>query len=577
MNKQNTYQLNLEDIQNSSPAYIASIFSLGNGHFGVRASDQLINNGTGGTIINGFYEESPIVYGEEAHGYPKNNQSIILLPDLRHISISYNHQSFTDSKIEKMQLDMQLGELNSKYLLSDPMGNQISLEVSTIISQTVQSFFLVKYKLTPLNFSGTLSINKTFSMPSKETMGHDPRKGKGSFNLIEKAISQKTDQLIEEFQSRQSRLTIQIALKTLDSNLSLENQQLIVTQNHLTEINYLFAISEINHEIDPTVLSVSPNMILQDAKNYWLNFWHDSDVQIADHNRLELGIHYNIFQLNQGAGRDGKSNIPAKGLSGIGYDGHYFWDTEMYMLPFFIFTNPNEAKQLLAYRYSILPEAKKRAKELGVKQGALFAWRTINGKEASAFFPAGTAQYHIDADIAYTIGLYYDATKDIHFISDMGLSIVLETARFWKSFGSWQTVQGQRQFVFNDVTGPDEYTAIVNNNYFTNRMAKNNLQLAVRLAHELQESTDSNLPPLTVNPTELKSFTEIADKIYLPYNAEKQIIAQDDSFFQKPIWPFETTPKENYPLLLHYHPLTIYRYQVSKQPDALNGRYAFPR
>ncbi len=576
MEEKNTYQINLKDIKKNDPQYVASIFSTGNGHFGIRTSDPILADNSGGCIVNGFYEESTINYGEEAYGYPKNNQSIVLLPDLRTIFIKYKDNFFNNSEVRKIQLNMLSGELKSSYLISNTSGDKIVLDVLSIVNQCNSEQFLIQYRLTPMNFSGVISVSKPLTMSSKREKSRDPRKGKNIISLQEKNISLVSNQIVKEFRTNRSKLSIQIGLKNLAPNSKLNNDQIMLKKGETSELKYIAAISEINNSVDQKEFLEDPEEISKDTNCYWQSFWKNSDIKISKKNRLELGIHYNIFQLNQGAGRNGNTNIPAKGLSGIGYDGHYFWDTEIYMLPFFIFTNPDEAKKLLTYRYKILPEAKKRAKELGVDKGALFAWRTINGKEASAFFPAGTAQYHINADIAYAVGLYYNVTKDIQFINEIGLPIILETARFWKSFGSWQLIDEKNKFVFNDVTGPDEYTAIVNNNYYTNRMAQHNLRLAVKLSKKIQEWNYQEFKNHQLDQKELESFSKIADNTYLPYNSNEQIIAQDDSFFEKPIWPFKTTPKENYPLLLHYHPLTIYRYQVAKQPDALMTDMLFP-
>jgi len=234
------------------------------------------------------------------------------------------------------------------------------------------------------------------------------------------------------------------------------------------------------------------------------------------------------------------------------------------------------ARQLLLYRYQVLPQAKQRAREMGVEHGALFAWRTINGEEASAYFPAGTAQYHIDADIAYAVGKYCEVTGDWDFIAQCGFEMVLETAKFWADFGTWHTVDGTKRFEFMTVTGPDEYTALVNNNYYTNRLAKHNLELVGTLARELATHDPDKLMSLGVTPHELEHFEKLAHHVYLPYSTEHQINAQDDSFLSKPRWPADRQTPDNFPLLLHYHPLTIYRYQVAKQADTLLADYLFP-
>lgn len=302
------------------------------------------------------------------------------------------------------------------------------------------------------------------------------------------------------------------------------------------------------------------------------SFWEQSDIQIKGDDLLQKGLRFNLFHLNQAAGRDGLTNIPAKGLTGDGYEGHYFWDTEMYMLPFFVYTQPKTAKSLLLYRYSILEKARNRAREMGVEQGVLFPWRTINGEECSAYYPAGTAQFHINADIAYGVKLYLEATNDKDFRYHEGFEILVETARFWMEFGDY--IPGKENtFCINGVTGPDEYTALVNNNYYTNRMVKTNLEYAVKLAKEVlslpKEGLIEKTKTIAVEKNEIQLWENAAKNMNLPFDEEKQLTKQDDTFFDKTVWDFENTPKEKYPLLQHYHPLMIYRYQVNKQADVV--------
>lgn len=204
----------------------------------------------------------------------------------------------------------------------------------------------------------------------------------------------------------------------------------------------------------------------------------------------------------------------------------------MYMLPFFIYTQPQMAKQLLHYRYSILPQARQRARDLGVTKGALYAWRTINGEEASAYFPAGTAQYHINADIAHTIKLYFEVTDDQDFLREQGAAVVLETARFWLQFGGWEQRDGKQQFCLYKVTGPDEYTALVDNNYYTNRMAKENMAFAAWLIQQGYIDGDAD---------EQAQLASASEAMYLPYDATNQVTAQDDNSPKMPLWPFATT------------------------------------
>jgi alpha,alpha-trehalose phosphorylase len=285
---------------------------------------------------------------------------------------------------------------------------------------------------------------------------------------------------------------------------------------------------------------------------------------------LQQGVHFNQFHLLQSIGRDGKTSIAAKGVTGEGYEGHYFWDTEIYIFPFFLFSMPEIARKLLDFRYQGLDKAREQARLMSHAKGALYPWRTIAGEECSAYFPAGTAQYHINADIAYSIKLYAEVTGDESFLYPHGAEIVMETARIWMGIGGYIPRKGNH-FCINEVTGPDEYSALVNNNYYTNAMA----QMHLRYAADVAETMRTRLPEefaalartIEMEPDEPARWREAAERMFLPVDEDLGIHPQDDSFLSRQVWDFASTPKDHYPLLLHYHPLVIYRYQVCKQAD----------
>ena len=205
----------------------------------------------------------------------------------------------------------------------------------------------------------------------------------------------------------------------------------------------------------------------EQQKSYMQDFWKTADVEIKGNEELQQGLHFNLFHIIQSAGRDGKTGMGAKGLSGEGYEGHYFWDTEMYVLPVLIFTEPETARKLLDYRYATLPQARDRARILGHMKGALYPWRTINGEEASTYYPLGTAQYHINADISYALSLYLQVTGDVEYLKEKGAEILIETARVWADVGSFAECKGGK-YCICDMTGPDEYNVLVDNNFYTN-------------------------------------------------------------------------------------------------------------
>lgn len=566
--------LHLRDVANHTPAYVETLFSLANGRFGVRASDPLAPSATAGTLVNGFYETAPITYGEAAYGYAKAHQTIVLLLDLRRIALQDTAgEWFKTDHLVDVQLDLATGESTYVVVATTPDGKELQVTLRQVVAQD-SGVTALTYELLPLNFSDTLCIEKKISpLASAEAVENDPRHPTRTADLTWR------DQVLPGA----TGVTVTTANSHLAVTLVLANgpASVAVVADQPTDLTYFASVSAAlpvstageaaKRATYPTIAApVGPyEAVAAKAATYWQEFWANAEVVISGDDDLNLALHYNLFQLQAAAGRDGTTNIAAKGLSGTGYEGHYFWDTEVYMLPFFTATDPAVAKQLLRYRAKILPQAKQRARTLGVAHGALFAWRTIDGAEASAYFPAGTAQYHIDGDVAYAVVRYFQATGDRDFLRQGGYELVLETARFWANFGAWH----DGRFEYFTVTGPDEYTALVNNNYYTNKVAQANLGQAATLAAVVGPDV---LTDLGVTDAELADFRAKAEATFLPYSEKYLINAQDDSFFSKPVWPFADTPKDHYPLLLHYHPLTIYRYQVAKQADTLLADFMFP-
>ncbi len=311
---------------------------------------------------------------------------------------------------------------------------------------------------------------------------------------------------------------------------------------------------------------------LQANQQDWLaQFWKRSDVRVPGNPELQQAARWNIFQLLQASARAETQGVPAKGLTGSGYGGHYFWDTEIYVMPFLTYTNPQFARNAMRFRYKMLPAARERALELS-HDGILFPWRTINGKESSAYYAAGTAQYHIDADVSYALMKYVYATGDTDFLLDEGIHILVGTARFFMSLGFFNTA-GNR-FEIHSVTGPDEYTTVVNNNLYTNVMAQYNLRVAVEVVSQMKSDRPGAYRELVLrsglSEDELDLWRRAAEVMYIPFNESLGVNPQDDQFMQRQLWSLDDPavgPKR--PLLLHYHPLTIYRYQVLKQADVV--------
>ena len=305
------------------------------------------------------------------------------------------------------------------------------------------------------------------------------------------------------------------------------------------------------------------------------DFWQRSDVQLDGDPELQRTVRFNLFQLLQATARIEGHGVPAKGVSGRGYEGHYFWDMEVYIVPFLVHTDPALARRVLEFRCGMLGAARERAAELG-HPGALYPWRTIDGREASPRYASGTAQYHINADIAYALRQYVAVTGDLDFAFGEGPEVLVETARLWMSLGFFSERRDGR-FCINSVTGPDEYTTVVDNNAFTNLMAKENLESAVHVVDWLRgrdPAAHARLVAATgLEESELEDWSRAAELMYVPRHDELGIVLQDEHFLERKRWDFEGTPADRYPLLLHYHPLEIFRHQVIKQADVVLATY----
>ncbi|MGO1921612.1 MAG: glycoside hydrolase family 65 protein, partial [Microbacterium sp.] len=305
----------------------------------------------------------------------------------------------------------------------------------------------------------------------------------------------------------------------------------------------------------------------------WLaGFWDRSDVVIEGHDDLQQATRWCLFQLAQASARADGTGVPAKGVSGSGYSGHYFWDTEIYVLPFLTYTTPQWARNALRARVVMLPAARRRAAQLN-EAGALFPWRTINGEEASAYYAAGTAQYHINADVSFALGKYVRATGDEDFLRREGVDIAVESARLWATLGFWRGSNGDATFHIHGVTGPDEYTTVVNDNLFTNVMARYNLRYAARVVREIEHEDPQAYAGIVertgLDAGEPDAWDRAAEAIFIPYSESLGIHPQDAMFLEREVWDLEHTPAEQHPLLLHFHPLVIYRFQVLKQADVV--------
>lgn len=604
----NNWQIVEERFDPDNATLYETLFALGNGALGMRATfeEGLPGAGTEGTFINGFYETAPIVYGEKFIGYAEHKQTILNLANAKVIRLKVGEEDFhlrSGTVLDyRRALDLRSGVLRRSLRWRSPQGREVQIEVERLVHQTRQRVAAVRYQVTPLNFTGPLTLFSGIdgAIRQSEHAEDDPRLGtqfrSEVLRLEEKGF--RGGAAVMRHRTVTTRLGVACGIRHALSgegewaqrdearDLGYEirvqaRQGETVTLEKF--IAYASTLETAEETLTAAVLDelasaaeVGFDALAGEQRDFMTTFWQAADVTIEGDDLLQRGIRFNMFHLLQSAGRDGRTAIAAKGLTGLGYEGHFFWDTEIYVLPFFLYTQPEIARKLLEYRYHILDKARERAREMSHKQGALYAWRTIDGAECSANFPTGTAQYHINADIAFAIRRYYDASQDADFMQRCGVEMLVETARLWMDVGAYTPAKGGR-FCINGVTGPDEYQILVNNNAYTNLMARENLRFASEMTAWLKETDASRYAALAekiaLQESEPDDWGAAAAKMYVPYDETRGIIAQDDTFLSKAVWDFTGTPRGNYPLLLHYHPLVVMRYQVCKQADTVLAEF----
>lgn len=590
-------------------------FALSNGYIGTRgtfeeAYDFSVDEGLEGNFINGFYESEDIRYGEWNFGFPTKSQSLLNLPDCKAVRLYVNGELFDMRKgtVEyySRTLHLRHGIVTRGLIWTSQKGHKIRLDTRKFVSFTEKNLMCLRYQVTPLNFSGEIKLSSALNADvENHTRKTNPLVDYGPFGrrLEPDRLWGKEKSLYYQGHTLKSGLSMACGIlhhlsgayepavsfeqtqlsETMMMNVKAEAGQCICLDKYIVYTSSLdLQESELEGFTAERLKEASERGYesLEEAHSAYVHgFWENSDVEITgeEGDALQQGIRFNLFHIMQAAGRDGKTGMAAKGLSGEGYEGHYFWDTEMYIMPIFIYTAPEIARKLLDYRFHTLNAARARAKELGHPSGALYPWRTINGEEASTYFPLGTAQYHVNADIAYAFWLYVTVTGDMDYLKERAAEVLCETARVWADVGCFAECRENR-YCICAVTGPDEYNAIVDNNFYTNLMARENLRNALE-ALELLKAQDKAAYGKLVDKISLKGeetayWQRIVDHMYFPYDEGRQVYPMDDGFMMRKPWDdSKIAPEKRHLLYENFHPLFIYRQRMSKQADAILGMY----
>jgi alpha,alpha-trehalose phosphorylase len=589
-----------------------TLFSVANGYLGMRGNPEEGRDAyEHGTFVNGFHETWDIRHAEAAFGFARTGQTIVNAPDAKLLKVYVDDEPLSlgtaDLEHYERSLDFRDGVLRRMLVWRTPSGKRVRIDSTRMVSMTQRHLAVMTLEVTMLSGDAPIVISsqllnrqdgKDEYHDSRHAMGEhaDPRRA-AAFEgrvLVPQQHYCREDRMMLGYRCAKSKMTIAVGadhrietpdgLETIlrhDEDLTKTTFRVEAMEGNTIRLEKSVAyhtsrgvpVRELADRCDRTLDRADKHGVahyLDEQRQWYARYWEAADVEIEDV-ALQQAIRYNLFSIAQASARADQQGVPAKGVTGSGYEGHYFWDAEIYVAPVLSYTQPDTARNLLHFRTRMLPAARHRAREMA-QAGALFPWRTISGEEASAYYAAGTAQVHIDADVAYALSQYVAATGDWGFMVRDGIDILVETSRMWAELGFWRS-NGTPSFHIHGVTGPDEYTTVVNNNLFTNVMARYNLEQAVAAVEQMRVDHPAEYGQMVLRlglcDDEVEKWRACAAGMHIPFDEGLGIHPQDDFFLDREVWDLSRTPSELRPLLLHYHPLVIYRFQVLKQADVV--------
>jgi len=580
-----------------------SLFALANGTLGVRGGLEEDNSTSHGCFLSGVWERTPIEYHERFTGFARHTDTRIPIPDGTRIRLHLGNMPLNLSGgtwlAFERELDLRDGCYRRTLRWRAPTDVTLEITAERLVALDEPGLLTIRYSVRSIDYSGPITLESAIDASrAAVAQGTDPRIGArldGGLRTTDAHadatwawICQHTTNSGIRVACGQHHLTALAhdgAAETSHGVAQRFSGTLTPGSDVVLEKHVAYAWSSpgshtasraLVKQVEKTLeqAAATGHAALLDTQRQGLErFWRDVDLAIEGDDATEQALRFNLFHLFQSSCRDGSGSTAAKGLTGEGYEGHYFWDTEAFMLPVLATTAPAFARGVLLYRHRMLNHARQHARELNHTRGALYPWRTIGGDECSAYFPSGSAQYHINAAIAWAIQLYVESTGDNDFLREHGAEMLFETARLWLEVGHFNP-RHNGAFCIHSITGPDEYSALVDNNHYTNRMAQRHLRYAAQVANWLATTEPAAHAALAthigLSAHEPAQWQRAADAMYLPVDARLNIFPQDDAFLDKPHLPPEITRDTSLrPLLLHLHPLSIYRHQVCKQADTL--------
>jgi alpha,alpha-trehalose phosphorylase len=573
-----------------------SVFALSNGHLGLRGNlDEGEPYGVPGTYLAGFYEARPLPYAEAGYGYPEDGQTVVNITNGKIIRLLVEDEPFDvrygSVVSHERVLDLRAGVLRRAAEWVSPTGRRVKVSSTRLVSFNHRAAAAIEYVIEPVEGEFPVVVqSQLLANESAPSASADPRAAAALAAPLESELFGTLDsRSILVHRTKVSGLRIAAAMDHLVegpegtgtvAEAFADTARFEVTADLapgkplriVKLLTYGWSAQRSAEALRDQVAAAAAGVIhtgwdglLVQQREYLDRFWRRSDVELEGDAELQQALRFALFHTLQAGARGEQRAIAAKGLTGPGYDGHTFWDTEMFVLPVLTYTAPRAAADALRWRRETLDLARDRARTLGL-EGAAFPWRTIRGQECSSYWPAGTAAFHINADIADAAARYVAATRDEDFERDAGLELLVETARLWRSLGHHDPAG---HFRIDGVTGPDEYSAIADNNLYTNLLARRNL----RAAADVAERHPRHAAQLDVDEEEIASWRDAAGAVVIPFDETLGVHSQSEGFTSHQAWDFDATTADQYPLLLHFPYFDLYRKQVVKQADLVLALY----
>ena len=572
-------------------AQTESVFALSNGHIGMRGNlDEGEPYGLPGTYLNSVYELRPLPYAEAGYGNPESGQTMVNVTNGKVIRLLVDDEPFDVRYGELLShrrvLDLRGGFLHREVDWRSPSGGRVRVTSTRLVSLVQRSVAAIRYEVTPLDRAVQIVLQS--ELVANEAMPARPAEDPRVSAILDQPLESRDalamgSQAMLVHRVRRSGLLVVASMDHSvagpdDTEVSSEALGDVARTNVMTTLEppeslvvtkmlaYGWSAERsepaLHDQVRGAVQAASRTgweSLLKGQRDFLDDFWSGADVEIDGDSEVQQAVRFAMFHVLQAAARAERRPIAAKGLTGTGYEGHAFWDTEVYVHGLLGLSRPEAVADSLRWRHATLPAARERAQQLRLS-GAAFPWRTINGAECSAYWPAGTAAFHIGADIAHSVVRYVRVTGDDEFEAEIGVDLLVETARLWRSVGHHHM---DGTFRIDGVTGPDEYSAIADNNIYTNLMAQQNLVAAADACMRHPYSADK----LGVTDEEVASWRDAAADMYIPYDQTLGVHPQADGYTDHQVWDFAGTSEDQYPLLLHFPYFDLYRKQVAKQAD----------